>query len=1304
MEADLIASSPPLPQHELEQLQNAVNFGPDVASPVISGYGPPSVTSDSVSIASLPYSTAPLYMTSIQPKPCYASRESASRAATELYRQHKELDSDPDNDLDDDTERVQVSETATAHVNSFLDKVLHDILVLAQSTQLPQLRTAAAEVLRRNLGKEAVAYADANLEDLLAAESEDEDGEDNVSTPTDSATKWDLESSWKRIRLRVMMRSENSDFDIDDDEHHASQAGLSGLTRRLGDSSAAVISLHSEIFLAGVLDFISDHVFAVAIIPALIRMRRGSKKSPAQIAEPNVLFVEEADLEKGVLNSPLDRLWRGWRKSTRSRASYPTSPRHGYSYSDASSPDTQRRGSTQWGDGPYHTHGQDLMTPRGMPGEYIETPAVEYSERVMASNIPLPTNANDVEEIETPGLAEDPDDYLSAKQHTDRPTSAIHVPQTNPRNSLGIAITEEESLKAGQGSDINPNNTFALDTAKSDSAGDKTPTVRSTGQVAINPETASALTGGQPLTPELPKDGGAADVRHPERSSSLSNPVASPSPASKRNREAAIGMGFPNGISIPGDAIPRSPDLEKLPQARPESVQTTSSKRESRDDPRLRAASPSSETEGSEIMSPRDFMAARNLHSTRLRSETSPLPSPSVPSPTKSGVLAPLRTKLQTSGISPTRGEHSPVSPLTASEIGLERPSDSSKYGVVTNVSSGPPSAITSAPTSGIPASVPASAPSSRKTSAPAGRLTDDLARARGSPKVRQTSLQDRESLRRIAVERNGSLVSLVDENSHRPRKQTPLTSSSIVTAEDFDSLLNGSDTIKMTLSPSSVREAPSLPGSRSGSIDQTALAKFNGSQNDLASALKKKMAAENPRSPSLNSPSIGSSDKSGRGRSGSAATEKTGRSSSRPSVRNKSRTRAGFMAREPTVQTDSTRDFADFIRSTGPDREPQTLVPALTTQRQPSIGGRSQRQPSISAQRQPSVTGVTSPQRSGSLAGPQISETAGIKYKRNYAPREARGSEPDGNAGLIDFIRSGPTPAKSNVPSKDIAPFRYSMDSDEMREAVINLDEPDGHRASISTMNTMHTMMTYGSHAPLVNGRQQSVSTSPMGGSTPRLAPETQKPKKSSNYVTNADGVQRYRNKDPYAIDISDDEDEEFLSPPRGKSGSAQHTSRSGSTSLGPFMSDTDASSDPRSLPSSRTPTAPPTSGLALNGVSFQPASTPVSQPAPQSPTARSGSMASLSAPTPKSAAAAVPGRVVIPRNPNRPKPELRAAGGRAESSSTRDLADFFKNSAPPPSSAPSPNIGSSSVSEKKEKEGGKGKFWSRRRYLDMP
>ncbi|KAF2224019.1 hypothetical protein BDZ85DRAFT_280638 [Elsinoe ampelina] len=1352
MATDLIASSPPLPQHEL-YFHNHSSIAV-AATPDMSRRGPPSVASDSTSVvSSLAAAGIPPYLTSINPKPDYVSQDSASRITTELYRAQRDLDSEDEDSNTREPDSLEVTDGATQYVNSFLDKLLHDILSVANTTQLAQLRTATGKTLRKSLGVEAVQYADANLEDLLALEDEEEE---QRPISKDSNSKWNLEYTWKRSRLRVMMRSEKSEFDIDDDERWVQQEALIPPGRRFSENTA-IISLQSEIFLAGVLDYVADTLFNLAIIPASIRMRRGSKRSPAQQSNPNILVIEEPDLEKGVLNSPLDKLWRMWRKSQRPRG-FAGTPRHGHSYSNVSSPATTRRESDVWGDGPYHDASQDLQTPRGMPGEFIETPAVEYNQRdvvpdaddhpehVIASNIPLPQGQRDVDEIEVPGLARDPDEY--EEELVEEPRRASYNPPS--RKTRQSEQTEDGAQRPGMqrrrsisapppfaARDFAPNknaniseipaepsaneisslpapeNTFSLKREEGP-AGDSSEQgtkVESTGKVVVDSQpredtgpSSGKIAAGIGAAAAVGAVGTAAAAsrwtdrndQSPEREDH--SPTDGSPRGNRRNREAAVGFGYPNGISLPGQTatgevykhkhMSVASSAASEPEVPPKDVSNPPSERSPSELSKLRAGSPGSETETSEIMSPRDFMASRNLQYTRSTRSDSLPEHPMNPLGSNKPPPAPRSRGAYDFS---RKGDSSPVSPISPVDNGLGSIDEAGKLPNIDREQK----------------------PTHRKTSAPAGRLQDDLARARGSPKVRQASLQSdynqgdsspvhrKESLRRIAVERNGSLVSLVDENTHKVRNKAPITSSSITSAEDFDSLLNGGETIKMTLSPSSVREVPSAPPSRNGSVDHNALAKLSGGSSPrIGNLLQRKQGDDG----SIKSPSIGSSDKSNRGRTGSTATQDSRRSISRPSVRNKSKTRAGLMAREPTVQTDSTRDFADFIRSTGPDREPRTLVPALTNRT--SEVADAQRASSISGR---SISGLG---RSEEMAPamPQVSENAGIKYKRSLAPREARGSEPTGNDGLIDFIRTGPGSGKQDArPSKDIAPFRYSMDSDDMRLPVetINLDDPtrnpsmtpsmangsyDHHRGSVSTMATMQTMNTYNSHAPLVSNRGGTSISSPIslgGNTTPKL--NTQ-PKKSRT-TKNSDGVTRYRNKDPYAIDISDEDDDDEEEE-----------------DLGPRI--------PQLPPNP--PPSPPQPQASTTGV----------------PSANAGPNAI--APN-RSVVTKTASGGIIPRNPNRNRAPADDGMARRKETSTRDLADFFRDSAPPGDgpvggkaaammggggggpggagaggryvagkdqlfggAAPSPNIGNGAEGKRGEEK--KGKFWSRKRYLDLP
>ena len=384
----------------------------DNNSPVMSTA--PSVASDGLSVMSGLTAPVPPYLTTALPSPEYISQASAIRLATDWQRSRKSsVSDDQDQDVSPDEDKSGVADNAVALINAFLDKVLYDILATARSTRLDALRPAVKDTLKKSLARDAIASADANLEDLLALE--DEDDEERPRTSASAASRFNLEFVWKRSRLRVMMRSEKSDFDIDDDERYVQEEGLLTGERRWSQASG-VISLLSEIFLAGVLDHLAEQLVSSAVLYAAVRARRESKARPISGSWTTYqVVVEEPDVEKGALNSPMDRLWRNWRKSLRHQSMRGGGTR--YSNSNASSPAFTRRGSEGWPDGQLARtlDEEDLRTPTGLAHsqrDIVPNPEHEYPEHILASNIPLPLGVRDVDEIEVPGLAVDPDAKL----------------------------------------------------------------------------------------------------------------------------------------------------------------------------------------------------------------------------------------------------------------------------------------------------------------------------------------------------------------------------------------------------------------------------------------------------------------------------------------------------------------------------------------------------------------------------------------------------------------------------------------------------------------------------------------------------------------------------------------------------------------------------------------------------------------------------------------------------------------------------------------------------------------------------
>lgn len=358
----------------------------DFASPVMSRAE--SVASDGQSVVSTMTANTPSYLSTIRPAPEYVSPLCASQAATESQYASVSGD-DEDQDALDRNGRVAVAEGALALVNGFLDKLLYDILATARSTSLLALKPAVLDVLRKSLARDAIARAQGDLEDLLALQDSDEDDQ-ALRTPKELG-KWNMEFMWKRTRLRVMMRSEKSDFDIDDDERYVQEEGLFQ-GRRF--SQTTVISLSAEIFLAGVLDFVAEQLLAMGSSAAATRTRRqgiNAKADPGLQGRAHIL-VQEPDVEKAALNSSMERLWRGWRKSLRAS--------------------TGRRASRSITGSPILTRRGSVADSTVMEEKPPNIPDMNHPEHVLASNIPLPMSSKDVDEIEVPWLARDPDEKV----------------------------------------------------------------------------------------------------------------------------------------------------------------------------------------------------------------------------------------------------------------------------------------------------------------------------------------------------------------------------------------------------------------------------------------------------------------------------------------------------------------------------------------------------------------------------------------------------------------------------------------------------------------------------------------------------------------------------------------------------------------------------------------------------------------------------------------------------------------------------------------------------------------------------
>lgn len=208
---------------------------------------------------------------------------------------------------------------------------------------------------------------------------------------------------------------------------------------------------------------------------------------------------------------------------------------------------------------------------------------------------------------------------------------------------------------------------------------------------------------------------------------------------------------------------------------------------------------------------------------------------------------------------------------------------------------------------------------------------------------------------------------------------------------------------------------------------------------------------------------------------------------------------RSQVQARDARVPSDSMGDFAQFIRATGPASDNNMPSPLRTTAA-PSI---------ISAQNSVDTRGSTSSSRA------------------RFQARDATVDKRDDHSDLIDVFRRGPTeptPGTHRIP-RAVAPFRNTMDSDQLSAAIggkaVDANIPDLRYSQVSTSATDVTPSMHSS----VNSQSallKKKSNLQMAGNTVDENKPMQMPVRKTRRV-----------RDPYAIDFSDEEDEEAFAKP---------------------------------------------------------------------------------------------------------------------------------------------------------------------------
>ncbi|KAF2874412.1 hypothetical protein BDV95DRAFT_604594 [Massariosphaeria phaeospora] len=1247
----------------------------------------------------------------VRPAPAYIAASVASQIVTDHYNAQLRDVYGPDNDNDDDDDGAALyanalfSEQALYLLNGFLDHLLFAYLSTARSPSLTAIRPAITEVLKPRLAREATATADEELQGLLAGDDEEFPAQEGKDTG-----RWDVEKVWKRTRLRIMVYTRLGELEDEDEERYVQQErGLS--MDDSDDDEAGLVSWASAIFLTSVIEYVAEQTLLVSGQAAFTRVATRMKKlieqpDDGEDRQLERIVVDDFDVEKIALNSALGRLWRTWRK--RARASItPLSPARGPRYVSSFTSLHRRRISHDTMDGSV------LNSP-------LEVPEHKPTETEIAANIPLPMGDKDVDEIEVPGLARTFEDAESSGTETpvprqQRPTSVIMpAPVDNFRTRISkdrplsmpspdaapfVVPTEffadEHELETPMETFETPMERFSDDdsyimderqegmshTEEEDEVEDDADMVAfaaSTGMgfgmTSISPVQTRDLDKGDDDTAATPTQAAYDGETQVLRSKRMSIERTGP-PGIVRtysSRSTSLHERTPSATPDATPTLEQKPYLNYAPSDEDLNwpgaigVAHTSNVPIRTPSPTGLAINDNREGQGYHP-APGGFVEVLPRH-TATSSMAVRTPSPEErPAPPESSVprKEALRKEAGRKDASPTRTK--PRGPPLESLQETESWSDN----VQPNRHGSPSSSSLK------------QSPSLRSREAPVA-VSERSLKSRsidGSPRSRAAADGATSTLKRISSSSSTARsvstsilhTSTSARNSDTSLAGRPRGISGRMSEEDrareFDTLVKGQETVKFTLTPQNMRDIEEPP-----TVKRVEQPQPTKSVKPVTSSV-----TVYPRVDANRDSSFGSQHLPVRSSSRAQAPVP-------PSVRPAQKPKiigGKALAREPRVQSESMRDFADFIRSTGPAAgEPRPVQPFVALAGPPnpanssssSISGLGRK---LSTKQAPSHSHSNSSVADGPSAKPRV----------QMEPRSPAGQR-SGNDDLIDFIRQGPPGANNGQPRipRSVAPFRSTVDSDQFERMLDdngNIESAYGSQVSTVSKQSTHTVNSRTGLLPSPNV-QPAYSNTPqkLTGSLSNPEPHIQRT--------------RRRVKDPYAIDLSDDEDDDLLTAlPKSGPGKPRQEE-----SLMDFLSGMEP------------PPASEPQPLLLNGAAIaaararaqNSANPPAAGAPPPGHSMRNGASPRSSPYAPHTHSASSSSATATSTAPKAYKPRFQARGDigndtRAQRSATNDLADFLRTSGPPePMVSPAATTPPGSEHRKNEGRRLDVRFWRRK------
>ncbi|EFQ97887.1 hypothetical protein MGYG_00925 [Nannizzia gypsea CBS 118893] len=985
-------------------------------------------------------------------------------------------------------------------VNGFLDHVLFNILLAAKSTRLAAIRPAVSDVLKPRLARAVVSVADEELSEYMGTSDEEEltgyrgDCQDDPTT----TGHFELERSWKLTRLRCMVYARLGDMEEDDEEEYLQREGLNESNGRpYFMNQGGLLSPAAAIFLTSILEYIAENILVIAGENASTRLGFSDENDERKY-QGGTLVVDDVDVEKVALNPTLGRLWRTWRKTMRAPALSRTLSRESLVRRGCSS-----RTSTHSSVGTFDTFdtfngfsfGRKISSSAG--DQHVSETA-DDAVSVNPAEIPLPLSEYDIDEIEIPGFSAQLAVALPARSMRPRSLfiSSSDVRSTSPRvrasqparSSTKRAHTRSHSLPQSiyitKSTSPSPTRTRRSASSAADSREDNHEMLESMPE-AEEPETESKKAA--VVVAAVPDEQQAA----PDSTSIYSSYKASSSSSSSSPDQHSMQPDVSPPSSETGDDNSVVSSIHTIPEtSRMENAAYYSSSSLTDDDLQPSRKAPRSRNNNSN-KPPTSNPFGDNIVETSFVSR-------SPRSPSRGSRLTPLT---EVADNTPVQEEQQHSSPDQVSiNSGDSEPSVNPRSRAwLTRINTNCSARQT------YPVSPGSERAAVQRVTPPPSSISRDSSKLR-----RSESAGSRREGRPIT---SGSGVS---QGSSRIRglvsRQPSDLSVSVICSSDgsgsgsaaLEELLMSDETIHYTLTPRNMREMEEV-----GSPRWAATRPADLTDLDTSSV---KSGKQSRRILSLHSPS-------------KSPQSPLARNPPSPPPSNAKTTAP--QARDARVENASVRDFANFIRSTGPDKglhppaaQFNSFARAAKNHHPGSPVNTGASSPSSLAPPKASrdstiTTSSTTTTPTGTITAPRSTNKPRLEARPAVFVRDNKTSE------LIDFIRQGPPdPHARRLQQKTVAPFRDTMTSDDFRaftqRDLINGESSmpgtqDGsmvaasvasinsHTALIDTSNRPSSRTFQYRHSPTANLRGD-------GSSTPAKT--------------------RRRVRDPYAID-SDSEDE---------------------------------------------------------------------------------------------------------------------------------------------------------------------------------